>query len=153
MLKKFTYRAIGKIIRLRDRVLKPFSIGVRAIVVSGGEVLLVQHRYGATWYLPGGGVNKREHLVDALLRELSEEVGLKPNVTPVLFSTYANFFETKSDFISVFKVENFTMLPQENLEIGAYKFFNIDALPETTSPGTRRRLMEYSGQKSIDYKW
>jgi ADP-ribose pyrophosphatase YjhB (NUDIX family) len=54
-------------------------IRVSAILRWGDRVLLIrQEKPGREyWLLPGGGVNSGESLVDALHRELSEEVGLE----------------------------------------------------------------------------
>jgi 8-oxo-dGTP diphosphatase len=53
-------------------------IRVSVILRREGRVLLVrQEKPGREyWLLPGGGVNAGESLVDALRRELAEEVGL-----------------------------------------------------------------------------
>jgi 8-oxo-dGTP diphosphatase len=54
-------------------------IRVSAILRAEDRVLLCRHEKGdrSYWLLPGGGVNSGESLVDALHRELLEEVGLR----------------------------------------------------------------------------
>ena len=53
-------------------------IRVSAILRWKGRVLLCRHEKGGKeyWLLPGGGVNSGESLVDALHRELAEEIGI-----------------------------------------------------------------------------
>jgi 8-oxo-dGTP diphosphatase len=57
-------------------------IRVSAILRREGRVLLCRHeKVGKEyWLLPGGGVNSGESLVDALHRELFEEVGIKEEI-------------------------------------------------------------------------
>jgi 8-oxo-dGTP diphosphatase len=54
-------------------------IRVSAILRWEDRILLCRHEKGEKdhWLLPGGGVNSGESLVDALHRELLEEVGIK----------------------------------------------------------------------------
>jgi 8-oxo-dGTP diphosphatase len=54
-------------------------IRVSAILRWKGRVLLCRHEKPGKnyWLLPGGGVNSGESLVDALHRELREEIGIE----------------------------------------------------------------------------
>ena len=54
-------------------------IRVSAILRREDRILLIRQQKGDReyWLLPGGGVNGGESLIDALRRELTEEVGLE----------------------------------------------------------------------------
>ena len=51
---------------------------VSALLRWKGRILLIRHEKSGreAWLLPGGGVHAGESLIDALCRELAEEVGL-----------------------------------------------------------------------------
>jgi ADP-ribose pyrophosphatase YjhB (NUDIX family) len=56
-------------------------------MLMDGKVVLARHRAGALTYhlLPGGGVNYRETIEDALVREIREETGLSARIGKPLF--------------------------------------------------------------------
>jgi 8-oxo-dGTP diphosphatase len=59
-------------------------IRVSALLRWEDRILLCRHEKpgrGEYWLLPGGGVNSGESLVDALHRELAEEVGVGDDLT------------------------------------------------------------------------
>jgi len=62
-------------------------VGVGAVIVDGGRVVLVRRRYEplkGRWSLPGGAVEVGETLEGALAREMAEETGLQVEVGPVI---------------------------------------------------------------------
>jgi 8-oxo-dGTP pyrophosphatase MutT (NUDIX family) len=136
-------------------VARPFSVGVLALVVDGeGRVLLVEHTYRSGWFLPGGGVHRREALDDALRRELREEVGVEPTAPPRLHGVYWNFGESKSDYIAVFVVESWERRPAKSLEIARDAFFGPGELPEGTSRAARQRIAELAaGERDVVAPW
>ena len=65
---------------------RPF-VGVGAVIVQDGKVLLVKRKYeplAGQWSLPGGAVDVGETLEACLVREMLEETGLAVRVGPVI---------------------------------------------------------------------
>ena len=157
------------VLRIADRARKlvwrafgPRVVGVRGIVVDArttpAKVLLVHHSYGTpAWHLPGGGVKRRETIEQAVTRELREEAGIEVTGPVRLHGTFSNLQEGKSDHISVFVVEQWRRHADEDddAEIAASGFFETtpEGLPDTTSPGTRRRLDEWAKGHVSTYVW
>lgn len=144
--------------RLMWRALSPRTIGVRGLVVDEeGRVLLVRHTYGKpTWHLPGGGVKRRETLVEALARELREEVDVAITGPVRLLGTYSNMSEGKSDHVSVYVVDRWERRGADgtrDAEIDAVARFSPTDLPGDTSPGTRRRILEWANEDGTSFDW
>ena len=62
-------------------------VGVGAVIVHNGNVLLVKRKYeplAGQWSLPGGAVEVGETLEACLVREMIEETGLEVTVGPVI---------------------------------------------------------------------
>lgn len=62
-------------------------VGVGAVIVRAGQVLIVRRRYeplAGRWSLPGGTLELGETLEAGLAREMQEETGLDVEVGPVI---------------------------------------------------------------------
>jgi mutator protein MutT len=62
-------------------------VGVGAVIVEAGKVLLVKRRYeplAGRWSLPGGTLELGETLETGVAREMREETGLEIEVGPVI---------------------------------------------------------------------
>ena len=55
----------------------PAHLGANAIITCDGKLLLERRRDSDTWGLVGGGVKKYEEPIDAMAREVWEELGLR----------------------------------------------------------------------------
>ncbi len=136
-------RLLYQIGRLRWRVTRPVTLGVRLLLVRDGKVLLVRHTYQPYWFLVGGGVRRGETLEQAARREAAEEVGARLGELR-LHGVYTNFFDYKSDHVVVFACADFTLSDVRSREIEQRAFFPCDQLPENTAAGHRRRIREYA---------
>ena len=143
------HRLIGKAARFYWRVVKPRTLGVRAIVVDEQDrIALVRHTYADAWYLPGGGVKKGESFEAALLRELEEEIAITDARIDHILGVYHNRGEAKDDHIVIFVVrvaaDAAAALAKADLgEIDEVGWFSPDRLPAGTSAATGRRIAEY----------
>lgn len=134
----------------------PLTIGVRIIVRDeAGRVLLVRHTYAPGWHFPGGAVDKRETAADAAVRELREEALIEAITPPRLVGVYLSLTQKKSDHILFYEAGDWRPAAGKArlLEIAETGFFAIDALPEGTTGGTRRRLAELNGEAAQSTTW
>ena len=62
-------------------------VGVGAVIVDAGKVVLVRRRYeplAGRWSLPGGALELGETLETGAAREMREETGLRVEVGPII---------------------------------------------------------------------
>ena len=59
------------------RTTMPAHLGANAIITCQGKLLLERRRDSDTWGLVGGGVKKTETELQAIVREVREELGLR----------------------------------------------------------------------------
>ncbi len=133
------------------------TLGVRAIVHDEAKrsVFLVRHTYVPGWHLPGGGVEPGETAMVSLERELQEEGNLEITAPAELRSLYHNRSISRRDHVALYLVRSFRQTAPRlpDMEIAEAGFFLIDALPEGTTPGTRRRLDEMFDSRPVSPDW
>ena len=132
------------------------TLGVRALIHdrTAGMIFLIRHTYVPGWQLPGGGVETGETMSQALARECLEEGNIAFEAPPRLRSIHFNRQASRRDHVAFYLVEAFTQNApkQPDHEIAEAGFFALDALPEATTPATRRRIAEvFNGAAPSQY--
>ena len=118
-----------------------FTVTAGAMVFNdAGEVLLLKHRFraGSGWGLPGGFLEAGEQPLDALRRELREEIGMEIKDADV-FAT-RSFRKPQQVEILFLCRANGDVQPQ-NMEIERAEWFSLKSLPEGL-PKDQRMLVE-----------
>jgi 8-oxo-dGTP pyrophosphatase MutT (NUDIX family) len=102
--------------------------------------------------LPGGGIHRSETPIEAAAREVREEVGVATERLE-LRSIHRNHAEGKRDTIYLFTGFTTDRPKAASFEIEEAAFHPLDALPETVSAATLRRIAEYRGEQPADPDW
>ena len=146
MLKDLIGRIWGRVPRVLRRMTMRvtharFTVTAAAIVVDNqGRVLLLKHRFrpGTGWGIPGGFIEAGEQPVEAVRRELREEVGLELVGVEVV-ATRA--FQKPRQIEIVFRCRPRGDAAPQSVEIRKADWFSIDSLPEGL-PADQRRLIK-----------
>ena len=139
----YKIRLKHRLIKFIWKVTKPTTMGIRAMLIKDNQILLVKHSYTDSWYLPGGSIKKYETYDTAIRRELDEELGAKL-YSYTLFGNYTNHFEYKNDNIIILLSTDFNVNGNTDDEISEFQYFKFNNLPKDISPGTLRRINEYT---------
>jgi ADP-ribose pyrophosphatase YjhB (NUDIX family) len=143
-MKAVTQRLLAKGLRRWALLSRPMTLGVRLLATDEtGRVFLVRHAYRDGWYLPGGAVDPGETALEAARREAEEEGHLACESEPQLVAVFYNRREGR-DHVLLYRCERVrqTRPRRPDREIAETGFFPPDALPEGTTPATRRRIAE-----------
>jgi 8-oxo-dGTP pyrophosphatase MutT (NUDIX family) len=138
---KTTHRIAYALVERWWALTRPYTLGVRVMLVREGEVVLVRHTYRKNWYFPGGGVNRGESLEDAARREAHEEVGATIGKLE-LVGAHTLLEKGRADHVVTFLGRDFELSGQKDWEIEEVSFFPVADPPADASPGTLRRLEE-----------
>lgn len=118
--------------------------GVRVIVVRNKKIVLVRHWYApGVWTLPGGGVEPYESVEAAAIREVQEEAGYTIKTIDGELGTYEGINSHDSVRVLIASDYEGGLKVVPDREIMQRGIFDLDKLPETTSPANRRRIEAY----------
>ena len=125
---------------------RPEVNGVHGVALTPkGRVVLVRLTYADGWRLPGGGRRRREEPVEALLRELREEIGLSSHEAVLHVCDYTDNPDFRRDHSSVFLVTGVRYAPRRTLEVDSVREFDPSDLPDDVPDRTRLILAEACG--------
>ena len=153
----------GPFVNLVKRVLHGYfalsrgmTMGVRAACFDeAGRIFLVRHSYVPGWHLPGGGIERGETALEALVKEIKEEGNLATGAPPRLLHVYFNRQTSKRDHVLLYRCDGVAQTAPRlrDREIVEAGFFALDALPAATTAATRRRLEEIAGRSPFADYW
>ena len=107
-----------------------FTVTAGAVIFNDKrEVLLLKHRFraGSGWGLPGGFMERGEQPIDALHRELREEIGLE--VDDVKMFAARSFRKPKQVEV-LFRARANADVKSLTIEVERAEWFALDSLPE-----------------------
>ena len=118
-----------------------FTVTAGALIFNDrGHVLLLKHRFraGSGWGLPGGFLERGEQPLDALKRELHEEIGM--NVESAEFYHARSFRKPRQVEILFLCRANSEVKPRA-MEVERAEWFSVASLPDGL-PRDQRLLVE-----------
>ena len=106
--------------------------GVAVLAVKEGKVLLVKRKLNpmkGTWALPGGFMDQGENIIQAGLRELREETGLKAKKAHFFDITTQETFIFGTVLVIAIKAEGLSGTLKAGDDAADAKFFDLKKLP------------------------
>lgn len=148
-------RLLVRLLHVYFAVSRGMTLGVRAACFDeAGRIFLVRHTYVPGWHLPGGGVERGETAIEALIKEMREEGNLEATGTPELFHVYFNARISRRDHVLLYRVTvRQTAARPADREIAEAGFFDLDRLPDGATQATLRRIAELTGDMAPAHHW
>jgi mutator protein MutT len=122
-----------------------FTVTAGAVIFNDKrEVLLLKHRFraGSGWGLPGGFMEHGEQPLEALRRELREEIGLEVGDVEVFA---ARSFRKPKQVEVLFRARANAQVKSRTMEVERAEWFALDSLPEGL-PRDQRVYIERAAQ-------
>jgi len=107
-----------------------FTVTAGAIIFNDQkQVLLLKHRFraGSGWGLPGGFLERGEQPIEALRRELREEIGLEVEDVEVFA---ARSFKKPKQVEVLFRARANADVKPLTMEVERAEWFPLDSIPE-----------------------
>lgn len=122
-----------------------FTVTAGAVIFNDQkQVLLLKHRFraGTGWGLPGGFLERGEQPIEALRRELREEIGLELEDVEIFAS---RSFEKPKQVEVLFRARANANVKPLTMEVERAEWFSIESLPEGL-PRDQRVYVERAAQ-------
>ncbi len=106
---------------------KNFIVGVGAIVIHQGKLLVVKDKFYAGYKLPGGHIDKGESIKEALKREVLEETGLAIEFESILnigHFKHGQFDESNLYLVCTAKAQSEKISIRDSAEIAEARWIN-----------------------------
>jgi mutator protein MutT len=123
-----------------------FTVTAGAIIFNDeGNVLLLKHffRAGSGWGIPGGFLKPGEQPLDALRRELNEEIGLEIDNAEVF---WVRSFKRPRQIEILFTAKAVGSARPQSIEVESAVWFSLNGLP-TGLPDDQKLLIERAVEK------
>ena len=136
------------------RVRRPITLGVRAMIVQDGQVLLVRGHGSTRWTPPGGGMKRGESVREAAVREAREETGCRVEAERLL-GLYLSVHDGMTNHVAVFVCRALSAPTSAlNIEIAEARWWPLDALPDEVSHELPAMLEACAaGAVGLDRRW
>ena len=142
LISKIWRRLPGRVRRWSMRLTHArFTVTAGGLIFNDtGEILLLKHtfRAGSGWGLPGGFLEAGEQPIDALRRELREEIGLEVEDVEV-FATRS--FKKPQQVEVLFRCRANGAVTPRSMEVERAEWFSLQSLPNGL-PRDQRLLVE-----------
>jgi 8-oxo-dGTP diphosphatase len=123
---------------------------------EAGRVLLVKPTYKDGWEIPGGYVEKGESPLAAAIREVVEELGVRPSIADLLVLDWAPHPAEGDKLLVIFRgstldqadLARYTL---DGTEIAEARFFPVEQLAELMPDRLARRVAEAARQDAGTY--
>lgn len=142
MISRLFMKTIFFFARIYWKIFHPLTLGVRLMLIKNDEIVLVRHTYRDGWYLPGGGLKRRETFQDGARREANEETGATLGELK-FWGVYSNLIGDTSDHEAVFLCDTFDLNGKPDHEIAECRLFSLRDLPPGTVRGVAKCVRQY----------
>jgi 8-oxo-dGTP diphosphatase len=126
-----------------------FTVTAGALIFNdAGQILLLKHRFraGSGWGLPGGFLEKGEQPLDALKRELREEIAMEVECSEIFA---ARSFKQPKQVEVLFRCRAKGVASPRTMEVERAEWFSLGSLPDGL-PHDQRVLIERAASDGVN---